>query len=73
MLTMFSTRQIRLDILRTTQAGLARCLDIDQATVSRWENAEAKGEAVDTRTQLAIEALAMKFPNGLPASESPAA
>ena len=70
MLTMFSARKIRRDILCVTQAELARSLEVDQAAVSRWEKAEGKGVSVDARTQLALEALAMKFPIGMVAEKA---
>lgn len=65
MLAMFSARKIRRDILRTTQAEVARSLEVDQAAVSRWEKAEERGEPVDARTRLALEALAARFPDGM--------
>lgn len=73
MLAMFSARKIRRDILGITQAELARSLGVDQAAVSRMETAEANGIEPDRKTQLALKALAMEFPNGMKSSASEAA
>lgn len=57
---MFSAKHARTEVLRLTQSQLAERLGVDQAAVSRWEAAEKRGEDLDVRTQLAIEALMLK-------------